>query len=313
MTEQKQETPEFEDSFFRIKDPDGTYRIIDAPNMPSSVSDVCCAVQRCERPLLSLARAGACNVGFVCVPANLFGEVQETLNSFKEWHVRASVLTRHMGKGVVCGAPKPHAPRLGVSIEVTPQDAEKFDSEAQAQLQEQLVRKEVVALGPLQLDVEAAAPMDEQENLFMQLATIAVETDMPILVHSGQLAARELELLRSAKCTMKNVLLLNRTLGSAAQQPWVDAGCMVAFDGHLTYEHRSDLHEAAASVPLEQLLCASGEPDIAPEPVVTVPGGPEDILFAAGKLCEVRGSNTFDDFIPFFDALRENAQRFFGL
>lgn len=97
--EQRADLPQFEDGFFRTVTSDGHFRVISAPNMPRPVPDMFSRVQRLQNPILSLARAGANNVSIACFAVDLFGEASETLEQFKQWHVKSSILVRHLGKG----------------------------------------------------------------------------------------------------------------------------------------------------------------------------------------------------------------------
>lgn len=97
--EERSQLPQFEDGFFRTVTTDGHYRVINAPVMPRPVPDMLSRVQRLQNPVLSLARAGANNVSLACMAVDLFDEVEETLEQFKQWHIKSSILVRHLGKG----------------------------------------------------------------------------------------------------------------------------------------------------------------------------------------------------------------------
>lgn len=97
--EQRKELPQFEDGFFRTVTSDGHFRVVSAPNMPRPVPDMLSSLQRLDNPILSLARAGANNVSIACMAVDLFNETEQTLSLFKQWHIKSSVLVRHLGKG----------------------------------------------------------------------------------------------------------------------------------------------------------------------------------------------------------------------
>lgn len=97
--DQRGEDIQFEDGFFRTVTKDGHFRVLNAPNMPRSIPDMLSLAQRLPNPILSLARAGANNVAIACFVTDLFEEAQQTLEQFRNWHIKSSILVRHLGKG----------------------------------------------------------------------------------------------------------------------------------------------------------------------------------------------------------------------
>lgn len=97
--DQRGEETQFEDGFFRTVTSDGHFRVLNAPIMPRPVPDMRSSVQQLANPILSLARAGANNVSITCFAADLFDEAESTLEQFRQWHIKSSILVRHLGKG----------------------------------------------------------------------------------------------------------------------------------------------------------------------------------------------------------------------
>ena len=60
-----EEEPIFEDALFHQKRKHGTWRVVEAPELEGPVADTHAHLQMMRDPALSLARAGAHNVGFV--------------------------------------------------------------------------------------------------------------------------------------------------------------------------------------------------------------------------------------------------------
>lgn len=97
--EQRADLPQFEDGFFRTVTSDGHFRVLNAPNMPRPVPDMLSFVERLENPILSFARAGANNVSIACIAADIAEEAEATLEQFRQWQIKSSILVRHLGKG----------------------------------------------------------------------------------------------------------------------------------------------------------------------------------------------------------------------
>ena len=75
----------------------------------------------------------------------------------------------------------------------------------------------------------------------------------------------------------------------ATLEPWVEAGCHVAFGGPLTFKKADEVREAASKVPLDRLLTETDAPYMTPEPMRGMVCGPDHVLFTAERLAEVRG------------------------
>ena len=100
MTErQLTEEPEFVDPFFRRKDKKGGWRIIDCPHLEASVADTHAHLHMLKNPALSLARAGANTVEFVCSVFDIFEDGTKPLDEMEGWRLEGSFMVRRLARG----------------------------------------------------------------------------------------------------------------------------------------------------------------------------------------------------------------------
>ena len=73
-------------------------------------------------------------------------------------------------------------------------------------------------------------------------------------------------------------------------EPWVNAGCYVAFGGALTFKKADYTRDAAVRAPMSLLLTETDSPYMTPEPMRGMVCEPFHTLFTADCLAEARVS-----------------------
>lgn len=89
----------FYDAFFHQKRKKGQWRIIDAPFLEAAVADTHAHVHLLKDPALSLARAGANDVGFLCDIVDVFEDGRAPLDGMEAWRLQGSFQIRQIARG----------------------------------------------------------------------------------------------------------------------------------------------------------------------------------------------------------------------
>ncbi len=97
--QQREEEPLFYDPFFRQRDKKGGWRIVDCPHLEASVADTHAHLHMLKNPALSLARAGANSVEFVCSIVDIFEDGVKPLEDLETWRLEGSFLIRRLARG----------------------------------------------------------------------------------------------------------------------------------------------------------------------------------------------------------------------
>ena len=91
--------PLFFDAMFHQKRKKGQWRIVDAPYLEASVADTHCHVHLLKDPSLSLARAGANGVEFLCDIVDVYEDGAAPFEQMEGWALQGSFKIRQIARG----------------------------------------------------------------------------------------------------------------------------------------------------------------------------------------------------------------------
>lgn len=185
------------------------------------------------------------------------------------------------------------------SIGRHPNEASGFDEATAAEIAELGAHGKVRAIGETGLDFyrDHATP-DEQRRAFAAQIEIAIELDLPIVIHArdpeGETGATdEIFATLDARAGDQPVILhcfsAPQRVGDAAERGWY-----CSFAGNATYPSAKDLLFAATKVPEDRLLVETDAPYLAPQPYRGKRNQPAFVVETARAVAEVRGVTNED-------------------
>ncbi len=181
-------------------------------------------------------------------------------------------------------------PRIRIATGCHPHNAKHYDDALEAALRERLADPRVCAVGEIGLDYHYDfSPRDDQRQAFRRQVRLAKECGLPVVLHVREAHDEAFSLMQEEGFPEAGTLLHCFNLDWATLEPWVEAGCHVAFGGPLTFKKADEVREAASKVPLDRLLTETDAPYMTPEPMRGMMCGPDHVLFTAERLAEVRG------------------------
>ena len=190
-----------------------------------------------------------------------------------------------------------------------PHNARFYDDGLEAELRRRLKDPRVAALGEIGLDYHYDfSPRDAQREAFRRQLRLAKECGLPVALHLREAHDEALAIMYEEGFPEAGTLLHCFNLDWATLEPWVEAGCYVAFGGALTFKNADEVRDAAARVPVERLLTETDAPYMTPEPMRGMTCGPDHVLFTAACLAEVRGCAPGAERRALLDQLMENAR-----
>ena len=161
-----------------------------------------------------------------------------------------------------------HPGLLWAAVGFHPCNAAACTPEALAEIKDLARRPEVVAIGEIGLDYHwDTCPRDVQAAVFAQQQSLALELDLPIIVHSRDAHADCYAQLESGGGFGGRVVLHCFSEGRAYAERFLARGCWLDLDGPVTYPKAADAQHVAAEVPLERLLLETDCPYLAPQRV----------------------------------------------
>jgi TatD DNase family protein len=175
-----------------------------------------------------------------------------------------------------------------------PNEASGFDDTATTEIAELGAHEKVRAIGETGLDFyRHYATPDEQRRAFVAQIEIAIELDLPIVIHArdpeGETSATdEIFATLDARAGELPVILhcfsTPRRVSDAAERGWY-----CSFAGNATYPSAKDLLFAAAKVPEDRILVETDAPYLAPQPMRGKRNQPAFVVETARAVAEVRG------------------------
>jgi TatD DNase family protein len=123
------------------------------------------------------------------------------------------------------------------------------------------------AIGEIGLDYHYDfAPKDVQKDVFAGQVSLAVDRNLPVVIHSRDAMADTIDVLKSAgRGQVRGVIHCFTGTADEARMA-LDLGFYVSFAGILTFPKAQSLRDAAAIVPVDRLLVETDSPFLAPIP-----------------------------------------------
>ncbi|MCL2857422.1 MAG: TatD family hydrolase [Oscillospiraceae bacterium] len=145
-----------------------------------------------------------------------------------------------------------------------PHETKKATPGFTAKLAELLRRPKVQAVGEIGLDYHYDfSPQEVQRRVFEEQLALAVELDLPVIVHDREAHYDTLALLKK----YKPAGVVHCYSGSAEMaRELLSIGFYIGFTGVVTFKNARKVLEAARAVPIDRLLIETDCPYMAPEP-----------------------------------------------
>ena len=195
---------------------------------------------------------------------------------------------------------------------IHPEYVETETAEDEARLLEYLAHPKCVACGEFGLDYHYGAETKvAQVKLFERHLQLGIESGKPLVLHLREADDDALAVLRAANLHNRNVHIhcFTGTPEFVEQLLTLDANIFVGFTGIVTFNNAQNVRDAAAIVPLEQMLLETDAPYMAPVPFRGKPSHSGYIPFIADKLAVIKNVPVED----IYKHCRENTRKCYGI
>ena len=173
------------------------------------------------------------------------------------------------------------------AVGVHPHSAGEWDQKIAVALRSLAKEEKVVAIGEIGLDYHYDfSPRETQKKAFEQQVELALEVNLPIVVHSREATADTLEILRKFPQVRGELHCFSGSAETAREL--VKMGFYIAFGGALTFKNARKTLEAAQAVPMERLLIETDCPYMTPVPFRGKRNEPAYVRYVAQRLAEVK-------------------------
>ncbi len=150
-------------------------------------------------------------------------------------------------------------------------------------------RSGTVAVGEIGLDYHYDfAPRDVQREVFRRQIAVAVERDLPIVIHTREAEEETFELLEEPAARGVRGVFHCFTGGAEMARRALGIGFHVSFSGIATFRSADEIRAAAKLVPDDRLLVETDAPYLAPVPHRGQRNEPAWVAAVVERLAELR-------------------------
>ncbi len=200
-------------------------------------------------------------------------------------------------------------PPVYAAVGIHPHEVKGIDAGTYDALRVLAQQEKVVAIGEIGLDFfYDLSPREVQLRRFAEQVDLALELDMPVIIHDREAHAETLRILQRRKGGLRGVL--HCFSGDAAMaRECLALGFYLSVAGPVTYRKSEQLRAVAREIPAERLLVETDAPYLSPQPWRGKRNEPAYVVETARCLAEIRGMAAGE-----LERLtEENARRLFGL
>lgn len=213
-------------------------------------------------------------------------------------------------------------------VGVHPHDAKSMDDAVLAMIRGLAKKPKVQAIGEIGLDFHYDnSPRDEQRYWFRKQIQLAVELQMPIVIHSREADQEVMDILKEEGAFSKartdafppqpdgtpdaRVLLHCFSGSKELGRQYVALGATLSIAGPVTYKNNRKTVEVVEAIDLSKLLVETDSPYLTPEPIRKEhrTNLPLYVEHTARKVAEIKGIS-FEEVAA---ATLANAKRFFDI
>ena len=174
---------------------------------------------------------------------------------------------------------------------VHPHEAKKFNQEAEQSLRQKLNHEKIVAVGEIGLDYHYDnSPRDIQRKVFERHLEIAIEFDLPVVIHTRDADQDTINILSRFQDRMsKKGVIHSFTSGEDLAKQAIEWGFCLGFNGIITFNKAENVRDIVKLTPRENILLETDSPFLTPVPYRGRENAPFYLPFVVEKVAEIKG------------------------
>ncbi len=173
---------------------------------------------------------------------------------------------------------------------VHPHEAAAYNDDVEALVRTQAADDRILAIGEIGLDYHYDhADRTVQRTVFERQLQMAVDLDMPVVIHTRDADEDTRDILRAFSPHLRRKGVMHSfTSGPALAEYCLAEGFMLGFNGIATFNRADNVREVIALTPLEQILLETDAPYLTPMPYRGRPNAPFYLPLVAEKVAEIK-------------------------
>ena len=172
---------------------------------------------------------------------------------------------------------------------VHPEECNKDYLEQFNELKEFIENNKVYALGECGLDYHWSVEFkEEQKELFKLQCELAIEKNLPIIIHSRDANQDTFDIVKSFNGKLKGVM---HCYGGSLElaKEYVKLGMYISLGGPLTFKNAKEPKRVAEGIDINNLLIETDSPFLAPDPYRGKRNESSYVRFVCQKMAEIKG------------------------
>ncbi|MCM8779749.1 MAG: TatD family hydrolase [Candidatus Omnitrophica bacterium] len=194
------------------------------------------------------------------------------------------------------------------AVGIHPHEADSFSQEGYEEIKKIAKENKVVAIGEIGLDYfKNFSKEQNQQRQFHELAGLAKELRLPIVIHCRQ---AQREVLETLKPIMPHKIVVHCFSGDRDfLKHCLELGFFVSFTLNITYKKAQELRKLVEVVPMDRLFLETDAPFLPPEGMRGKRNEPALVKKLAEEISKIKGIS----FQQVEEATTLNAKEFFNL
>ena len=200
-------------------------------------------------------------------------------------------------------------PHVYAAVGIHPENCGDFVPEHMDALRRMAREPKVVAIGEIGLDYywPENPPRDFQQQVFRAQLELALELDLPVIVHDREAHGDSLAIVKEYPALRGVFHCYSGSVEMAREL--LELGWYLGFDGPVTYKNARKTVEVAEIVPLDRILIETDSPYMSPVPLRGKRNDSRNVYYIAEKLAQIKGMTTEE----MSRLTMENGKRLFNL
>ncbi|MCX8022397.1 MAG: TatD family hydrolase [Syntrophorhabdaceae bacterium] len=155
--------------------------------------------------------------------------------------------------------------------------------------------RKIVAYGEIGLDFyKNYSPRDTQLDGFKRQIELAIDLDLPVIIHSRQAAYETVKVLKDVGGSRLKGVIHCFSYDYETAKKFVNMGYYISFPGTITYPDGKKAYRIIKDLPLDRILAETDCPFLTPVPHRGKRNEPSYVIHTIGKIAEVRGMDVKD-------------------
>lgn len=173
---------------------------------------------------------------------------------------------------------------------IHPHEAESFDAGVEDAVRAGLASQRMVAVGEIGLDYYYDhADRSVQREVFERQLQLAVEFDLPVVIHTREADDDTRDILRNYSRNLLRKGVIHSFSSSLPLATFcLEEGFYLGFNGIATFNRADNVRQVIESTPADRILLETDAPYLTPEPYRGKPNAPHFLPFIAERIASVK-------------------------